>query len=218
MADRLSRRRIAGDEGFTLPDLIVAIGIFLVLLTILVSGAVSIARASTQARLDAQTSSAVGIALQRIERSVRYADALNYPGVVSGAAYVEWRTDKDATPAGVTTCSQLRYRAADGTLALRTWPSTAPASTGTWSVLLTNIRGAATATSPFTTIAAAGGVSNFQGLTIALATGLSDEAGTNTSTTVYAKNSSVESISNPVGSGGQSATPVCAVGGVVDRP
>jgi prepilin-type N-terminal cleavage/methylation domain-containing protein len=229
MADPVKPRR---DDGFTMPELIVAMGLFLVLLTIFVTGIVSIARASTAARLDAQTSSAVGIAMQRIERSVRYADAVNYPGVVAGKAYVEWRTDKDAARSGVTTCSQLRYRASDGALALRTWTSGAAASTGTWSVLLTGIRGtsvasypvsaatypAAGANYPFTTIAAAGGVSNYQGLTVSLATGLSDAAGTATSTTVYAKNSSVDSTSNPIASGGQSATPVCAIGGVVDRP
>lgn len=196
----------------TLLELIVALGLFTVLLSIFVGGIVGFARATTEARVDAQTSSAVGTAIKRVEKSVRYANALNYPGVVSEKSYVEWRTDAVSSPTGTTTCTQLRYIASTGTISMRTWADGASASTGTWSVILRGVRGAATTSSPFLTIAA-GANSNYQGLELIVATGLSDRAGTTASSTVYAKNSSVNSVSNPINASSQSQTPVCAPSG-----
>lgn len=205
MAVRLNAAATRRDAGFTLVELIVALGLFTVFLSLLVSGIVGFTRATTDARLDAQTSSAVGAAMKRIDKTVRYANALNYPGVVSDRVYVEWRTDAVSAPTGVTTCTQLRYTASAGTIALRTWAAADAPSTGTWSVILSGVRGAATASYPFTTVSA-GAASNYQGLTVLVTTGPSDSAGTTASSTVYAKNSSVNSPSNPTDTTGR---PVC---------
>lgn len=193
-------------------ELIVAMGLFALFLSLLVGGIVGFTRATTESRLDAQTSSAVGAAMKRIERSARYADAINYPGVVSGKSYVEWRVDAVSAPSGVTTCYQLRYTAPTGTLALRAWPVTSSASSARWSVLLSGVRGTASTSYPFMTIAA-GAASNYQGLTVSVAAGLDADTGTTTSSTVYAKNSSSDSTSNAVASSGQSLNPICAVSG-----
>lgn len=206
----MMRARRRDDEGLTLIELIVAMGVFIVLLTVLVGGVVGLSKNFTVARTDAQTSKAVGVAAQRIERSVRYADSINYPGVVTGKSYVEWRTDAVSAPSGVTTCTQLRYDESAGTIAIRQWASTASPTTGTWSVILGNVRGAASATFPFVTVAAGGGVL-YQGLTVSFATGLNDNAGTITSVTYYAKNSSVDSPSNPTDASNQSTPGVCAL-------
>lgn len=208
---RLDQR--ATEAGYTLVELIVAMGIFAVFLTVFIGAIVAVSRISTEARVDAQTSSAAGIALQRIERSVRYADSVNQPGAIAGNSYVEWRTDAVSASSGVTTCAQLRYRAADGTIALRTWPVNQSPSTGKWNVIMRDVIGSATAGYPFATVVAAAGVSNYQGLTVQLRAGLDDRVGSEAITTIYAKNSSVESPSNAVAGSGQSSTPVCAGSG-----
>ncbi|MGY1550222.1 PulJ/GspJ family protein [Microbacterium sp. A588] len=214
MANRLTapRRLDRRDEqGYTLVELLVAMGVFSVFLVLFISAIVSVSRASTQARVDAQTSSSVGIAMQRIERSVRYADSINYPGSNAGASYVEWRTDATSASSGVDTCTQLRYTAGDGKLAMRTWDAASSPSTGTWNVLVSDIRGESTNVYPFRTIAADGGTTtHYQGLTVHTLAGLSEAAGTETSATIYAKNSTVDSTSNAIGAAGQSMTPVCA--------
>lgn len=198
------------DGGYTLVELVVAMSIFSVFVVMFISGIIAVSRITTEARIDAQTSSAAGIALQRIERSARYANAVNQPGVVGSRAYVEWRTDAISAPTGVTTCSQLRYRAEDGTVALRTWRANSDPSTGRWSVVMRDVTGTATAGYPFATVTAAVGVSNYQGLTVHLRAGLDEGAGSEASTTIYAKNSSVESPSNAIAASGQSVSPVCA--------
>lgn len=211
-AGRAQHRRDA-ESGHTLVELTVAMTVFSIFLAMFIGAVVAVSRASTEARIDAQTSSAVGIALQRIERSARYADAINQPGAVGATAYVEWRTDAVSASTGVTTCTQLRYRADDGTIALRSWPAAESPSTGEWSVVMRDVIGTATTTYPFATIAAAAGVSNYQGLTVHLRAGLDDRAGSEAMTTMYAKNSSVESPSNAVSASGQSTTPICAGSG-----
>ncbi|WP_175987805.1 prepilin-type N-terminal cleavage/methylation domain-containing protein [Microbacterium tenebrionis] len=198
------------ERGYSLIELIIAMGIFSIFLAMFIGGIVAVSRATNDARTDAQTSSAIGISLQRLERSVRYADAINRPGTVGHRAYVEWRTSAVSASSGVETCSQLRYNSDDGTVALRTWKASASPATGTWGVILRDVRGAATTTYPFSVVAAAGGISNYQGLTVHVIAGTSDSAGTETTTTIYAKNSSFDSISNAVGTNGQSANPVCA--------
>lgn len=208
MANRLKRRD--REHGYTLIEVMVAMGIFSVFLALFIAGVVTVSRASTQAKLDAQTSSAIGAALQRIERSTRYADAINRPGTVGDNAYVEWRTDASSARSGATTCTQLRYDAEAGTIAMRAWNVAQAPSTGAWSVLVTQVRGEATDTYPFAMVLAADGVSNYQGLTAHIIAGLDDDAGTEVTTTVYAKNSSVNSSSNAVAANGQSVTPVCA--------
>lgn len=209
----MPQQRDGHDAGFTLPEVIVAMGLFVVLLSMVVAGIVQLNRVAMTARMDTQTASQTGVAFQAIDRSVRYAEAVNYPGTTSAGAYVEWRTGAASAPSGVATCTQLRYSVADGTLAMRSWNASAAPTTGTWRVILSSLRGAASTTYPFVMVAA-GSVSNYQGLTVAITAGPTDAIGTSTSTTIYAKNSSSESPSNAMGSTGQSASPVCSGTGV----
>ena len=113
------------ESGFTLPEVIVAMGLFVVLLSMVVAGIIGLNRAAMTARLDTQTSSQTGIAFQRIDRSVRYAEALNYPGITAVGSYIEWRTGAASSPTGIATCTQLRYSSVDGTLAMRSWDASA---------------------------------------------------------------------------------------------
>lgn len=209
MADEVTARR-ESDAGFTLIELMVAMGLFAIFLSILATAAVAFAGASTDARIDAQSSSSIGVAFQRIQRTVRYGDSINYPGTVSTRAYVEWHTTAQSSSTGVATCTQLRYDSTTGVVSIRSWPDTAAASTAPWATVLAGVKGAATTSYPFGTVAAVGGVTNFQGLTLTFTAGVDDAAGTSTSTTFYARNSSVNSTSNAVATSGQSAVPICA--------
>ncbi|WP_460801904.1 PulJ/GspJ family protein [Microbacterium sp. GXF6406] len=217
MANRLKRLdRRERDAGFTLLEIIVAMGIFSLFLAMFLGTVISVTRATTQAKVDAQTSSAIGIAVQRVERSVRYADTINYPGATAGFAYVEWRTDAVSATSGAVTCTQLRYSEEEGTIAMRSWPANESPSSGTWSVLLRDVMGEAADDMPFRVVTADGVTSNYQGLTLDISAGISDAAGTSTRTTIYAKNSSVNSPSNTAAANGQSMTPVCT--GMSYRP
>ena len=208
MADEVDRPR-AREAGFTLVELTVALGLFAAFLALFATAAVGFAGATADARADASSSSSIGVAAQRVQRSIRYADSVNYPGLVGTTVYTEWHTTAQSSPTGVATCTQLRYNSATGVIAMRTWADTASAATGPWATILSGVTGAATTSTPFAVSPAAGGVSNYQGLTLTLNVGVTSSGSTSSTVTFYARNSSVNSRSNAIATSGQSAVPIC---------
>lgn len=116
LRDRLRRRR-AGDDGITLIELTVTMAImsiFMAMFTVAINqmfGAVN----RSEAISDAQTQ--VNTAFERLDRKIRYADAISTPGKVGADHYVEWRT----TAAGTAVCTQLRLRPSARQLQWREW-------------------------------------------------------------------------------------------------
>lgn len=141
---RALRRR---DDGYTLVELMVALGIFSFVVAIFMAGVVVMTRntALTSARVEAQ--SELRTAFQRLDKQVRYADAVNLPGAgSSGAIYVEFRTPATVAASGVTTCTQWRYVPSTGVVQARTWEQSATALPG-FGTVITDVSGPS---APFT--------------------------------------------------------------------
>ncbi|CAN5305422.1 hypothetical protein BH11ACT3_BH11ACT3_12640 [soil metagenome] len=211
MRTRLKLMRAQRAAGFTLIEVIVAMAIFTVLISVSFVAVTQLTRATTSAQARAQSSSAVLVVFQTIDRQVRYASAINYPGVGStaGVSYIEFFTAAASTNVGYDVCTQWRYDQTSGVLQMRQWKN--GSSPSTFVAKASEIKGSASASYPFTLLPAVAGGALYQRLQLALQAGGARTADRTSITTTYvARNSSIQSVSNADSNGDAvSDNPVC---------
>jgi prepilin-type N-terminal cleavage/methylation domain-containing protein len=207
---RMLRARGRDESGFSLVELLIAMLVFAIFLTILLSSITGIVRASTKVSVIASTSNGLLNVFQKFDRQVRYADAVNFPGVGAlGSMYVEFRVNKASSPNGVTTCTQWRYNPATSSLQSRTWPEVANATATPWITMLTNVANDGGPSYPFKLIPADSTFKNQQ-LVLTVDGGLAPVKGAAVSTTFVARNSLIGTTSNSqTQHAGVSDNPVC---------
>ena len=207
---RIARERANADAGFSLVELLIAMLVFAIFLTILLSSITGIVRASTKVSVVASTSNGLLNVFTKFDRQVRYADAVNFPGVGStGYMYVEFRVNKASSPNGVTTCTQWRFNTTSSSLESRTWPEVANATATPWITILSNVANDGGATYPFKLIPADSTFKNQQ-LVLTVDGGVAPVKGAAVSTTFVARNSLIGTTSNSQTlHAGVSDTPVC---------
>jgi len=212
-------RRSRSDRGFTVIELMIAIAIFGIFITVVTSSVVSIMKASTKVQVTAKSTSGELAVFQRFDHQLRYSDSINWPGVGSGGdMYIEFRTPASSTPGGVNPlCTQWRYDLTSRSLQSRTWSDVTGATPPvTWETDLTNMPNDGGANYPFQLLPAANGSATMQELTLKLDTGNAAVAGAAISSTFVARNSGLISPSNAdVHVAGKSDTPICPA---VTRP
>lgn len=211
MVRRHTLRTCSNDEsGFSLVELLIAMLVFAIFLTILLSSITGIVRASTKVSVVASTSNGQLNVFQKFDRQVRYADAVNFPGLgSSGYMYVEFRVNKTSSPNGVTTCTQWRYNTTASSLEARTWPEVANATATPWITMLSNVANDGGPNYPFKLIPADSTFKNQQ-LVLTIDGGLAPVKGAAVSTTFVARNSLIGTPSNSqTQHAGVSDTPVC---------
>ena len=138
---RWARRR--RDDGYTLVELMVSMGITSVVMLLVTAGV--LLASGTSARVDAASSSQqqAHLAFDKLDRLVRWAAAVTTPATSGGDAYVEWLY----TATGPPTCEQLRLDRTHRQLQLRSWQRGDLTTVTAWQVLASGV----TATTPFTT-------------------------------------------------------------------
>lgn len=207
----------ADESGFTLIELLVSMVIFAVFLAILVGSIVGITRASSRTQLLAQTSSSILAAFQTLDRQIRYANAINFPGTgTSGARYIEFRTGADSSSTGTVMCTQYRYVVTGRTLQSRQWQDVLGSTPTAWATKITSVIDLGGSNYPFTMIPASIGGSTMQQLVLTVSSGTDIVTpGAAIATTFVARNSSITSPSNSSSvTANVSDTPVClATGG-----
>ncbi|WP_182111189.1 MULTISPECIES: type II secretion system protein J [unclassified Actinotalea] len=212
------------DGGLTLIELLVSMGIFTVVLVVFMSGLISMTTSTVRAQDVTNAGDAVRSAFQTMDKQIRYADAVNRPGVgASGSYYLEFRTG--AQPDGLAPlCTQWRLDPTARTLAYRTKRDVPSAPVSPWRTIATDVRNPLSGPDknmPFR-FEAAGGASARQSVTVSLdvgrgAAGPDAVTGADMGTVFVARNSSYASPSNPdLDSDGISDTPVC--GNPLERP
>lgn len=123
----------------TLVELIVAMGIFTVVIAVFMAGLVVMTRNTARAQVTADAADSVRRVFQRLDKEVRYADAINAPGAgVSGARYVEFRTPATVSASGVVMCTQWRWVPSTSTIESRVWPDSSATLPG-WSTVATHV-------------------------------------------------------------------------------
>jgi prepilin-type N-terminal cleavage/methylation domain-containing protein len=211
-------RSVGGEEGFTLTELIIAMLIFSIFITILLSSILGITRASNKAQVVAQTSSGVLSVFQAFDRQIRYADAINYPGLgSSGTTYIEFRVPATSSPTNVAQCTQWAFNPTTQAIQSRTWAD-GVAPTANWTTNLTNVVNTGGATYPFKLIPSTNAVggSLFQQLVLTVNAGNSPVSGASITTTFVARNSTAATSNASTHAANVSDTPVCWTG--VVRP
>ncbi|MEO7015158.1 MAG: type II secretion system protein [Leifsonia sp.] len=186
------------DDGYTLFELIVAMGIFSVFLSILVASVVSITHASTSVQAVSGSTNGALIAFQALDREIRYADAINFPGTgTDGGRYVEFRTPAEDTVGRQTICTQWIYDPVAQLIKQRSWVDASGAKIPAWHTELSNVVNQGTGTYPFQMLPASVGGSPVQQLVITLQAGAPPlKASTTVVTNFAARNSSISSPSN----------------------
>ena len=128
------------DAGMTLVELIVAMGMFVIVIAVFMSGIVVMTRDTARAQAVADSGDGVRLTFQRLDKEVRYAAAINQPGFgTDGAYYVEYLTT--AVEAGTPPiCTQWRVVPSTKLLQRRTWNNTSPAKATSWQTVTDNVR------------------------------------------------------------------------------
>ena len=141
-----SRRTPAGDDaGVTLIELVVALSLTGTVLALFTGAVVQMHDTANRTESIGSAQSQLHIALQRLDKEVRYASDITPAGSVGGAWYVEL-----LATAGTPVCIELRLEG--GRLQRRTWVENEFAGTRTpWLPLASGVRAAGTGV-PFTVV------------------------------------------------------------------
>lgn len=204
---RVARHRATtGDDGFTLVEFIVAMGIFAGLLAIFATAVSSFASTTVRINRTADQSAHARTAFNLLDKQVRAATAINPPG--ANTANVNWYVEFQQVALLPNTCTQWVLRTDTHTLAMRTWvsgPTTAQTPTP-WRTIATDVVNystpstTATNVAPFTFTAATAGLEKQQlSVNLLFRQSLTGPV-TTIGSTYVARNSSSTSVTNPVGS------------------
>ncbi|HWS35213.1 MAG TPA: prepilin-type N-terminal cleavage/methylation domain-containing protein [Actinoplanes sp.] len=135
-------RRLAGDQGFSLIEVMMAATIMTFVLAIALTGIVQFYSDTNKTQQTAEARDQLDISFRRLDRELRYATWVSTPGKVGTRWYVEYAMPDDA--AGDRPCRQIILN--NGQLILAAWNLPATASTSQ-TVLATGVT-ADTATGP----------------------------------------------------------------------
>ncbi|MBL7253178.1 PulJ/GspJ family protein [Paractinoplanes lichenicola] len=132
------------DEGVTLTEVLVAMGVTSVVMAMVTTAVVQMYRFHTRNEVLSNEMVQLQSAFQQLDRSLRYAYAISQPNAAptsTGGWYVEWRSLTTTTEM----CSQLRLNANTGVLQQRRKPANEPI--GAWTTIASSLGGG---TQPFT--------------------------------------------------------------------
>jgi len=208
------------DAGMTLIELLVAMGIFVTVIAVFMSGVVLMTKDAARAAGVSDATTTARRVLDRFDKQVRYSVGVNRPGFgTSGAYYVEFMVPSQ-TAGATPVCIQWQFNPTADTISVRTWTDSLLTPTpSVWNPVATNVRNNVTTELPFVFIAAdLSRNAGHQELTVMLDIGVASRPGAKVSATYAARNTVPGSQTNldinPAD--GQSDTPVCQAG--VGRP
>ncbi|MDQ0427069.1 PulJ/GspJ family protein [Cellulomonas iranensis] len=206
------------DAGITLVELIVSMGIFTVLVAVVMGGVVMMSRSTVRADVTVTANDGLRTAFQRLDRQVRYAEAVNFPGDgAQGRRYVEFRVSATVSATGRATCTQWRWDPTAGTLDRRSWEDCVGVAVPAFGTVVSDVQPPAdgvTANYPFQLLKATEDNPR-QRLVVRLRAGDSTLGNPVEQRTVFvARNSSTGSLTNSdTSTPGVSDIPVCMAGG-----
>lgn len=202
--------RVRGENGFTVVELAVATAVTAVILVAVVGGLRVVVASYGRVQDGGLAADRGHFVLDRFDRDLRQASALNRPTRVGPRVYVEYETDLSDT-GNPSTCTQWRLDTAAHTLAVRSWPVDAVTAPGFSTVAADVVNDPATEPPFVVTPAGAGALHQQLTVTVRLALAHGQAL---TRATVTARNSSASSPPNADADGdGASDSPVCATFG-----
>ena len=133
----LSLRRLDGQDGMTLAEVIVAMGVLTIAMTILLSTLTSIQKASVNEDVRSRTINGVRLVLQSIDRQVRSGNLL-YPPNAAGYSlliYTQAYAVQDEAVFGTTSRCAMWVISSQNQLMYGYWEPNDPTPTATWSIV-----------------------------------------------------------------------------------
>lgn len=133
----LSLRRLDGQDGMTLAEVIVAMGVLTIAMTILLSTLTSIQKASVNEDVRSRTINGVRLVLQSIDRQVRSGNLL-YPPNAAGYSlliYTQAYAVQDEAVFGTTSRCAMWVISSQNQLMYGYWEPNDPTPTATWSTV-----------------------------------------------------------------------------------
>lgn len=101
-------------------------GIFAVVVSVFMAGVVVMTRNTVRSQVVSDSGDSLREAFQRLDKQVRYADAINFEGTTAGGVrYVEFRTPATIDKDGKTWCTQWRWDPTAQVLQYRKWDQAA---------------------------------------------------------------------------------------------
>lgn len=137
--DRVRRVTDSGDSGMTLTELIVAMGIFTMVLVVSLAAVVTMSQTTVRAQVTSDTTSQIRTVFQRFDKELRYASEINSPGASSGDYYVEYLVPATVADSD-SMCVQWRYETDADELQRRTWEPGVPEGVSGWATMVTGLR------------------------------------------------------------------------------
>ncbi len=209
---RLRRRldltaRGPSDSGMTLIEMLVAMMLFTVLIGVFMSGIAVMTDSTVRTQAATGSSDEIRRAYQRLDKQIRYASAVNAPGLVGGNEYIEFETTAVA-PGEDPTCTQWKLDAAADTLAFRTWPDLATATASTWTVVASRVLNVP-ATEPVFTFQPVDEAHTKQRVDVFLKVKDARGDGAELKSSFVALNTTPTTVTNEVIASGASKYPVC---------
>jgi len=206
------------DAGMTLIELLVSMGIFTVLVAVIMGGVVIMSRSTVRSDITVSAGDGLRTAFQRLDRQVRYAEAVNFPGAGSGGRqYVEFRVSATVSSTGKATCTQWRWDPTSRTLDRRSWEDRAGVTVPAFGTVVRDVQPPDAGDAdpyPFQLLKATADNPR-QRLAVRLRAGDPQFASPVEQQTVFvARNSSTNSLTNSdTATAGVSDIPVCMAGG-----
>lgn len=197
----LRRRGDQGDDaGMTLVETLVAMSIFSVVLTIFMAAVISMTTSTSRVNATTDAGDGVRAAFLKLDRQVRYADAINQPvRTAAGSWYVEFRTSQRAN-GQPNLCTQWRFDASAQLLQFRSW-NDGQVPPSTFRTITTEVF-PPDASTPMFSVALADATHANQQLTVRVSSGSGSGAyagSASMETSFVARNSSTGSPSNAPG-------------------
>jgi type II secretory pathway pseudopilin PulG len=170
------RTRPDDDAGFTLIDMMVGMTLMTIVMAVFTGAIVRMYRVANNVDAKSVAQASINVAMQRLDREVRYAKGISTPYLVNNNQYVDMLSIQRVGANTVQQCIQVRV--VSGVLAQRTWTFNAsPLNLTAWVPLANGL----TSATPFTYRPPNDSV-GYQQLTVALASGSGSSADSNTTT------------------------------------
>jgi hypothetical protein len=208
-----ANRRVSGDEGTTLMELVVGMGVMLIFMTIFTSSVISMFSSTNKVQALEISSAQLATAFDRLDGQVRYATVIDAPiAPTSATPSVAFQTDGPTA----TTCTQLRIQPVGTSVQLveRTWTvtvnsdgSSSASNLSSWSQLAVGITlfdQNGTAVTPFAVSTPDGGTVQQLHLRLIAIEGVG-QSGTRSFSDI-----TFSALNSAAASKAQSSTPACA--------
>ncbi|GCE77349.1 PulJ/GspJ family protein [Cellulomonas biazotea] len=125
----------------TLVELLVSMAIFTILVSVVMGGVVIMSRNTVRTDMTVAASDGVRTAFQRMDRQVRYAEAINFPGSgADGRRYVEFRVGATVSANGKAMCTQWRWDPTTGRVERRSWEDKPSPSIPGFSTIVSDVQ------------------------------------------------------------------------------